>query len=110
MFVVLERNIDSDVNKPEAWGKNAVILDSWLGDAYPAYEAYTRLKTHRWISVDNDATFQVILSFNPKYHQLTSAFFVENPVSFQMPYSKVANNEEVDDENSPLMSFFNYFA
>lgn len=37
-FTVLGRNDSSNPKDPKTWGPNAVVVDSWYGDVYPASE------------------------------------------------------------------------
>ena len=47
VIVVIGRDPRSDTNKPETWGKNAVICDAWANKYYPVSEIYDQLQCYR---------------------------------------------------------------
>lgn len=48
VFVVINRNPKSDINKPEEWGENAIICDAWANKVYLASEIYTQLNCYKY--------------------------------------------------------------
>ena len=61
VFVVINRDLNSDINSPEKWGDQAIICDAWANDCYPATEIYKQLKCHHFEHKDHGSyttTFQ----------------------------------------------------
>lgn len=52
-FVVLGRIEGSNINDPSTWGKNAVVVDPWRGEVFPASEIPTE-----YLEGDYSATFK----------------------------------------------------
>lgn len=78
VFLLLDRNNNSDLNQIATWGNDAVICDPWSGAVYPAeafLHQYADLVSVRMHS--NQKRINAIVSFNPRYHQLEC--YVELP-------------------------------
>jgi hypothetical protein len=46
VFLVLNRNRNSEAHDPTTWGINAVICDPWANEVYPAKDCLIRLKNY----------------------------------------------------------------
>lgn len=68
VFVVLDRDPNSDANSPEKWGENAVVCDPMVGDVYPASETPKRLKD--FTTVTFFKTKNYFTSYHPDFHHL----------------------------------------
>lgn len=74
VFLVLNRDPNSDPHKPETWGVNAVICDPWNDQVndqvYPAAEYTYRLKNYRSkiFTIKNDRNY--VENIDPNKHTL----------------------------------------
>lgn len=53
-FVVIDRDLNSDINKPLMWGKRAVIVDALTGKAFEAANIYNELLHYNYDPEDED--------------------------------------------------------
>lgn len=80
VFVVMDRVEGSDINNPDTWGDNAVIVDAWSGLAFPAStrEVSNKLTGHYNIMYGGqyEYLYNFVRSYNRDYHRLTSQFSI----------------------------------
>lgn len=69
VFVVVGRDQESDIMKPETWGRDAIVCDAWIGDIYMASELNKRLTTFSLMFISREFK-RVLRSFNPNFHYL----------------------------------------
>jgi len=81
-FVVIDRAMDSDPEKPETWGTDAIVCDPWSNKIYPATEITQTLQCYRGIRV-NSGEFSMEYSiqnttypFDPTIHTLKPDFSI----------------------------------
>lgn len=118
-FLVIDTDATSDFKNPSTWGKNAVICDSWAGEAYPAIEINTYLHGFKSLRV-NHRLYNVLTRFNSHYHALDCEFFIPNcsresyilpadkkmQESFSLFYhSKIAATQNNQDSYKPRLSY-----
>ena len=76
VFTVIGRNQDSDPHHFTSWGENAVVVDAWAGEIYPAFAIPKILKDYAYY---NSQTYlhevsRLVFPFDPRFHQLSPKF------------------------------------
>jgi hypothetical protein len=69
VFLVLNRDPNSDPSDPMTWGKNAIICDPWAKTVFPASEYLLKLKNY-YYDKDSLTNKNCIEDFNPEKHIL----------------------------------------
>lgn len=86
VFLVFDREKDSDLKQPSTWGNRAVICDPWAGMVYPVTEMNYYLSNYQaYKSQLLEHGVNVLPSYNPRYHNLCKVSYPADNVS-------VANN------------------
>lgn len=62
VFVIIGRVPSSDLDRPETWGKNAIVCDPWARKIYPGSLLHTVLNDYTQKAVDG---FPILKKFNP---------------------------------------------
>lgn len=75
VFVVLDRDPLSDLQNAQSWGKNAVVIDAWFGNVFPAADLENQLHTSPY----SDADFIAFIPYDKQYHK----FKVDHSFLFQ---------------------------
>jgi hypothetical protein len=73
VFLVLDRDPNSDGSNYASWGENAVVCDAWSGEVFPAAKIPEKLSTYKTYG-EGDDYFNVIANFNPHYHAIKLKF------------------------------------
>lgn len=73
-FVVIDRAVDSDIDKFETWGPNAVIVDAWSGEVFTAIEIHKKLMGYYSLVFHDkmEYSYNFLRAFNPEFHRLNS--------------------------------------
>lgn len=69
-FIVLDREKASDITDPSTWGAQAVLIDAWSGEAYPANKVPSMLKSYMSYQYDADTSYNLLASYNPNFHDI----------------------------------------
>lgn len=92
VFVVLDRDPDSDPNDYTTWGQDAVVLDAWASDTFPASDIPNRLKANErhetfylrpgsrgpMTDFSTYQRFNVATFFNPNHHKLRPLLCIDS--------------------------------
>lgn len=76
VFLVIDRDPNSDPANPATWGEHAVVCDSWSGAVYPAAEIPFKLKNFSYYILQDKSRLNVISSFNPRFHELACEYSI----------------------------------
>jgi hypothetical protein len=102
VFVVIDRALRSDANKPDTWGSKAIVLDAWSGEVKPASDMknlmnYTMVKIeeHKGSEV-RDVEVNTLTFFNSKHH------VIRNVLTFN-------SNSKIDDNRLVTLSPYNNY-
>lgn len=69
VFVVLNRDQNSDPHNYKTWGLNTIIVDAWYGQIFPVTEIEMKLSDYR--SFEGGAfSFNILAKFNDKHHRI----------------------------------------
>lgn len=94
VFNIIGRNPESLLEKPETWGPNAVIVDAWSGEVYPASRIQEKLMAFFNVTYDDKFkivklcspddfpkilynSFNIIYHYNPYHHIIKQIKIVE---------------------------------
>lgn len=70
VFVVLDRQANSDMNDYLTWGNSAIVIDAWSGDVYPANKIPKKLSAFLCYKMKDARRLNVVVPFDRSYHQL----------------------------------------
>ena len=70
VFNMVER--EGDINNPDTWGRNAVIVDAWSGEVYPASYYNKLMGFYQLNFYETNLKFNCLRSFDRNYHKLKS--------------------------------------
>lgn len=73
-FVVIGRPIDTDINKPETWGEDAVVCDPWSDMVYPASEIPEKLQCF-----SGTTGKRAVYPRDPSTHKLHNELIINRP-------------------------------
>ena len=103
VFIVIGRNEDSHAYDHTTWGENAVVVDAWGGDIYPACRIREKLKTYIYYKKFSpekivEDTARIIVPFDPMVHSLrpkvesinmlSRSFFENNKEHYDHDFSR----------------------
>lgn len=69
VFDILDRTLENNSDKPNSFGENAVFIDSWNYNVFPANHLENNLMDYYNILID-DRKYNFLCYFNPKYHRI----------------------------------------
>ncbi|WP_420420737.1 hypothetical protein [Simkania sp.] len=68
VFLVLDRNPQSNSSDYKSWGKQAVICDTWSGKVFPAMQMESKLKNFSGNQIRGDQVLIQLEPFDPEKH------------------------------------------
>lgn len=96
VFCILDRNLESNINKPSSYGENAVVIDGWSGNVFPANQINKNLMDYYNISI-NGKTYNLLCHFNSNYHCITTKNTFNAPIlSLTMTDPDVISKENTE--------------
>ncbi|HVV68546.1 MAG TPA: hypothetical protein VHE99_05875 [Gammaproteobacteria bacterium] len=71
VFVVMNRDLSSNPHDATTWGPHALIIDTWSGKIYPAYDIFRRLECWYRLGQVEDNGINYLEPYDPRKHIIT---------------------------------------
>jgi hypothetical protein len=83
VFLVIGRELNSDLNDINSWGEHAVICDPWTNEVYPTVEALGRLQAYYRIFYPDGTSKNQLLNYDPDIHSLYDILDIKKIIEFR---------------------------
>jgi hypothetical protein len=96
LFIVIDRDPESDKNDFTTWGPHCVVCDGWMGEVYPAHLLPSYLRSYKEVKIEGEYkntlelfSYNILTLLNPNIHSVKRMRppFHENPSTLSYQYT-----------------------